>query len=243
MKNSDIREVNPTTKRLVERCLAGDWCVQLRRAQPVLDEGRTSPSSESSARSPNYPVFRNTASAQLSRANSKTLKSSRSVENLKARQRPPRPPRSGTDDHVRRTSSGGSVTNAAPSDPVHVASTSKRKGTVSSVKSEGHFADRHHQHPHTESEYSHYHQLTPPAVSTSTRVGLPAHPDEVLQPPGQASIVPTAPPQRRSAPPPPKRRKPPAIPVAQTNGGATFQTIRTSATSPLAKGSTKPPNT
>src|SRR5882757_9750503 len=28
--NSKIREVNPTTKRLVDRCLSGDWCVQLK---------------------------------------------------------------------------------------------------------------------------------------------------------------------------------------------------------------------
>ena len=41
VSHSSIREVNPTTKRLVERCLAGDWCVQLRRTD--------SPASDSSA--------------------------------------------------------------------------------------------------------------------------------------------------------------------------------------------------
>ncbi|EJD01900.1 uncharacterized protein FOMMEDRAFT_147075 [Fomitiporia mediterranea MF3/22] len=31
ISHSSIRDINPTTKRLVERCLSGDWCVQLRR--------------------------------------------------------------------------------------------------------------------------------------------------------------------------------------------------------------------
>ncbi|KAG2095686.1 uncharacterized protein F5147DRAFT_717800 [Suillus discolor] len=31
IQNGNIRDINPTTKRLVERCLGGEWCVQLRR--------------------------------------------------------------------------------------------------------------------------------------------------------------------------------------------------------------------
>jgi Protein of unknown function (DUF2013) len=243
LKNSDIREVTPTTKRLVERCLAGDWCVNLRRVHIMLDdEGRGSPTSESSAMSPSHQEFAGTASsAQLARTNSKTLKSSRSAENLKTRQRPPRPPRSPL-DNVRRPSSTTGSADAVIPDQVPP----KRKGTASSVKVEGVFADRHHQFPRSESEFHHHHhhQLIPSMMSASTRgrAGLQAYPDTVSHTLSEASAS-ISPPHRRSAPPPPvKRRKPPAIPVAQTNGGATFQTIRTSATSPLAKGTTRSPN-
>ncbi|KAF9269493.1 hypothetical protein L218DRAFT_993530 [Marasmius fiardii PR-910] len=42
------REVNATTKRLVERCLGGDWCVQLRKSTDTADdaysEGSQTPS-------------------------------------------------------------------------------------------------------------------------------------------------------------------------------------------------------
>ncbi|KAL7284811.1 hypothetical protein ACG7TL_002121 [Trametes sanguinea] len=32
IENENIRDVDPTTKRLVERCLSGDWCVQFRKS-------------------------------------------------------------------------------------------------------------------------------------------------------------------------------------------------------------------
>lgn len=229
LKNSNIREVNSTTKRLVERCLAGDWCVNFRKVHVAVKEGRGSPTSESSVMSPSHPEFSGTTSVQLARANSKTLKSSRSVENLKVRQRPPRPPRSLL-DNVRRP-------DTIVPDQVPQTTTPKRKGAASSVR------DRHHYHPHTESEFHHHHhQIIPPMAFTSSRAVLPVHPDAVSHTVSEGSS-PVSPPHRRSAPPPPiKRRKPPAIPVAQTNGGATFQTIRTSATSPLAKVTTKSPN-
>ena len=34
VENESIRDVDPTTKRLVARCLSGDWCVQLRKSAP-----------------------------------------------------------------------------------------------------------------------------------------------------------------------------------------------------------------
>jgi hypothetical protein len=241
MKNSDIRDVNPTTKRLVDRCLAGDWCVQLRRVQPTLDEGRGSPISESSTISPSHPEFGGTASAQLARTNSKTLKSSRSAENIKTRQRPPRPPRSPLGS-VRRPSTS-SIANASLPEPVPPLPMPKRKGTAGSVMVEGHFGDRHHQHPHAEPEFHlQHHQIFPSITHISTKAAPLTHPNAGSQPHSEVQ-PPASPPQRRSAPPPPlKRRKPPAIPVVQTNSGTTFQTIRTSVTSPLAKGTTKLPN-
>jgi hypothetical protein len=235
MKNSDIRDVNPTTKRLVERLLAGDWCVQLRRVQPTLDEGRGSPVSESSTISPSHPEFGGTASAQLARTNSKTLKSSRSAENIKTRQRPPRPPGSPL-GNVRRPSTS-SIANASIPEPVPPLPAPKRKGTAGSVMVEGHFGDRHHQHSHIEPLQ--YHQLIPPIMHSSTKIAPLTHPNSGSQPHNEVQL----PPQRRSAPPPPpKRRKPPAIPVVQSNSGTTFQTIRTSVTSPLAKAIPKLPN-
>lgn len=236
MKNSDIRDVNPTTKRLVERCLGGDWCVHLRRARPVLEEGRGSPTSESSAMSPSHPDFTGTSSVQLARANSKTMKSARSAENLKARPKPLRPARSPM-GNARRSNSGNGIADSSVPDQIHPILPPKRKGTAGSMKVEGPYADRHHQHPHTESEFHHHRDS--PIASSSAKAGLTTQPDGKSL---SETPPPVSPPQRRSAPPPPlNRRKPPAVPM--TNGGAMFQTIRTSATSPLARVTTKSLNT
>jgi hypothetical protein len=35
MENSQIRDIDPTTKRLVDRCLSGEWCIQYRKANIV----------------------------------------------------------------------------------------------------------------------------------------------------------------------------------------------------------------
>ncbi|KAI8996664.1 hypothetical protein BD414DRAFT_478703 [Trametes punicea] len=40
IENESIRDVDPTTKRLVERCLSGDWCVQFRRSAAGPNERR-----------------------------------------------------------------------------------------------------------------------------------------------------------------------------------------------------------
>ena len=41
IENETIRDVDPTTKRLVARCMGGEWCVQFRKASapapPVVD--------------------------------------------------------------------------------------------------------------------------------------------------------------------------------------------------------------
>lgn len=41
--NAEIRDIDPTTKRLVERCLGGDWCVQFQSAHPVPLAARRGP--------------------------------------------------------------------------------------------------------------------------------------------------------------------------------------------------------
>ncbi|KAI0788074.1 hypothetical protein C8Q74DRAFT_1196509 [Fomes fomentarius] len=41
VENESIRDLDPTTKRLVARCLSGDWCVHLRKSTPTIStEGR-----------------------------------------------------------------------------------------------------------------------------------------------------------------------------------------------------------
>ena len=40
IENESIRDVDPTTKRLVARCMSGDWCVQFRKANPATPTDR-----------------------------------------------------------------------------------------------------------------------------------------------------------------------------------------------------------
>ncbi|TFK85914.1 hypothetical protein K466DRAFT_600765 [Polyporus arcularius HHB13444] len=40
IENESIRDVDPTTKRLVARCMSGEWCVQFRKANPATPTGR-----------------------------------------------------------------------------------------------------------------------------------------------------------------------------------------------------------
>ncbi|KAF9463233.1 hypothetical protein BDZ94DRAFT_1259432 [Collybia nuda] len=234
--NSRIRDVNPTTKRLVERCLGGEWCVQLRKVQlpePELDR-RGTPTSDTGPLSPStLGVSSVAASAQLQRSGSKTLKSSKSVEHLKGRsERQPWAPRSVLDSARRPSNaSSASLSGVANANIPYSANPplppSRRKGAVASELGDTHLSNRHHPHPHVGRVgdfYKYGHQLIP---ATNLDTTLSTLVDETPQ---------VSAPQRRSAPPPPpKRRKPPAIPVGRTNGGATITTIRSSATSPLAK--------
>ncbi|KAI0356846.1 hypothetical protein OH77DRAFT_174652 [Trametes cingulata] len=41
IENESIRDIDPTTKRLVERCLSGDWCVQFRKSAGAKSDQRT----------------------------------------------------------------------------------------------------------------------------------------------------------------------------------------------------------
>ncbi|KAI0783275.1 hypothetical protein C8Q75DRAFT_726427 [Abortiporus biennis] len=97
IENENIRDVNPTTKRLVQRCLSGDWCVQFR--QTALGGGRSG--SEHRVDSPGLDAMSVTSAPpqpsgsllaprhtdqQNASSRSKGLKPSRSVENLKSKQ-------------------------------------------------------------------------------------------------------------------------------------------------------------
>ncbi|KAJ7173053.1 hypothetical protein C8R43DRAFT_978290 [Mycena crocata] len=255
--NSGIRDISPTTRRLVERCLGGDWCVHLRKtnsparvADPTSDDDkrRGSGSSDASAHTHshlNMPSM--SASAQLERSASgktRTLKSSRSVEFIKGHSATQQSQQRSTLE-VRRPSNASSINlvaaATAPTSNNHALPLPTRKGSANSGPVDGSFADRHrHPHPGHSSALSfppqnHNSHLSPTVIASSLSTSsLPPMP---TTPPASIEVQPP-PPQRRSAPPPPpKRRKPPAVPVGRTHGGATITTIRSSAlsTSPLAK--------
>lgn len=231
-----IRDINPTTKRLVERCLNGGWCVQLRKADKIdnlspTDSRLGTPTSEKAGARSQLGISSVNASTHLD--NSKVLKSSKSFEFVN---NPPTPheqrPSNPSVEKARRPSnasslslSGAYVANAVPP----TVAPPRRKGSANSAYVEGAFATRHQSHtPGTSSELGlHHHRSTIAASSTNN---LPSsastlHPVPVNSPTaGHASH------QRRTAPPPPppKRRKPPAIPAGRTNGGATMTTIKSS---------------
>ncbi|KAJ7768649.1 hypothetical protein DFH07DRAFT_807525 [Mycena maculata] len=252
--NSGIRDISPTTRRLVERCLSGEWCVQLRKTHSPLpisddDKWRGSASSDASHYAQmNMPGM--AASAQLERAPSgrRTLKSSKSVENLKGHS----VTRSALETGVRRPSNASSInlvaSATAPSAKTNSLAPPTRKGSADSGPVEGSYADRHRApqpHPGHTSELSFptaplHHS---PLASTMSfgASSLPPTPPTPMSPSAIQVHVQPPPPQqqqqqRRSAPPPPpKRRKPPAIPVGRTNGGATITAIRSTIASPLTK--------
>ncbi|KAF8625064.1 hypothetical protein AX15_005546 [Amanita polypyramis BW_CC] len=225
--NSRIRDINPTTKRLVERCLGGDWCVEYRKSQDA-DPGRRSPASESSSTlSPTVADAASAAAAvHLERTPStrtRMLKMSRSVENLSGRL--DQALRTPVDD-LRRASNGSFVSlpsTAIP--PVPPVPPSKSKGIS------GHSNVLHggHRHEHSDTESLRKYQSQPSMSPQSPQLGqVPVSPALSDGAVGKMKA-------RRPPPPaPPKRRKPPAIPTHGSSNGVMMTTIRSSS-SPLAK--------
>ncbi|KDR77158.1 hypothetical protein GALMADRAFT_225296 [Galerina marginata CBS 339.88] len=252
---SRIREINPTTKRLVERCLSGDWCIPLRelRMSSGDSEHRVgSPNSEGSAilSPPGHPGPMSMAASQRLEVSSSSrvmmsMKYSKSVENLSGRLDSPRQPLRSPLDQARRPSNASvhSLPGAvASSSKVPLAPAPKKRST--SKAAESHHPSRHSS---LDSDFLEYSQ-TKLVISVGERVNTintnPPHPSASRQhsPTVPITSVPLAnvedSPQRRRRPPPPappKRRKPPAIPIGTTNSGATITSIRSSEPSPLAK--------
>ncbi|EKM78508.1 hypothetical protein AGABI1DRAFT_121557 [Agaricus bisporus var. burnettii JB137-S8] len=246
MGNSKIREINPTTKRLVDRCLTGDWCVQLRAWR---DEGRRDWDNKSEM---SISVASPTSSCILERSNSKVknLKASKSVENLKLRHNELKTPPPSTLERLRTSNASSASLHAmADSAPGPGVGKHPRKGTAVSTIVEGTHAHRHHERPGSyDSEYnfhSHNHQLLVPSNPIPPQKSTRSHSRPPPPPPLQAYLpTPSASPtssttsltsdttlprtHRRPAPAPPKRRKPPAIPAGRTNAGATITVIRSS---------------
>ncbi|KAF8624684.1 hypothetical protein AX17_007015 [Amanita inopinata Kibby_2008] len=227
--NSRIRDVNPTTRRLVERCLGGDWCVQFKNLRDS-ESGSGSPVSESSSTfSPTaVDAASATAATHLTRTpsmRSKALKQSKSVENLTGRlDQALRVPV----EDVRRASNGslpGAVNATSPPNSAGALPGQRRKGSSNSEIINGPYSNRRYE-DYSDSEMrfrGHNHQMLSPASP-----GTPASPARSEGAVGQIK-------SRRPPPMPPKRRKPPAIPVGHgSNGNVTMTTIRSSS-SPLSK--------
>lgn len=98
ISHSSIRDINSTTKRLVERCLSGDWCVQLRRVDSPGSDSSVPGFSAGSSRV-DSPAMDSVASTSKndyipaptpdgirptkSRDKGHSMKSSKSAENLR----------------------------------------------------------------------------------------------------------------------------------------------------------------
>ncbi|KAG2136004.1 hypothetical protein DEU56DRAFT_363556 [Suillus clintonianus] len=219
IQNGNIRDINPTTKRLVERCLGGEWCVQLRKTTHDKDALKrqgdfrhNSPSHDIiasttqgtvSSRAPTSPDVEHDSASKALNLKPKALKHSRSVESMHTPTSPRLPsPRSVKNTYMRSstdsTTSLAAATTTAP----------RRREKASSVDDVNVTL-----HP----EKGVLVQQTRPTSSNS--LNLP-------------SVTSVNHKVRRPAPAPPKRRKPPPVPVGTTNGGATITTIATSASTP-----------
>ncbi|KII91657.1 hypothetical protein PLICRDRAFT_136034 [Plicaturopsis crispa FD-325 SS-3] len=259
VENAEIREVNPATRRLVERCLSGDWCVQFRNvkidAVREVDALRVnSPSNDSVAIATQgtapQPM---TASLYVEQASSngkvKTLKPTRSVNDFKISAPPKRAPPSRTLEVPRRASndSSASINGVASATAPH-STTHRRRVSKSDLDATiaiplPQQPHAHHHHGESGSHHLHAHASPSRADSLDTAiVDVHRHHghSHVHTAPVASSLPPSPTPgavakPRRSAPPaPPKRRKPPAVPTGRTNSGATITTIASSA-GPLSK--------
>jgi hypothetical protein len=236
IQNASIRDINPTTKRLVERCLSGEWCVQLKTSKHERRVG--SPTSESAASAahalenlfasaePSMTTAINLERSTSISGKSKALKTSKSMEFKKDKAHHQKPVRSPV-ERIRRPSNSnsgllslnGGATVSVPTSPL------PRKCNSADVDgSFGVTTIRHHPfqtHPMPQ-------QSRPPIASPSISITSTAS-QEHVSPPAEQSR------SRRPAPPAPtKRRQPPTIPSARTNGDASITTIRSSARSPLS---------
>lgn len=221
IQNGNIRDINPTTKRLVERCLGGEWCVQLRRTsheKEVLkrqgDFRYSSPSHDiiasttqdtvTSRASTSPDVEHDSASKALS-PKPKAIKHCRSVESIHNPTSPRLPsPRSSKTTYIR--SSMDSTTSLAAA----ATTVPKRREKASSVDDVTSAATLLPEKSVLAPQYrptSSSSLNLPPATSVNHKI-------------------------RRPAPAPPKRRKPPPVPVGTSNGGATITAIATSASTP-----------
>lgn len=243
---SKIRDINPTTKRLVERCLTGDWCVQLQSRRDE-ENSQASNDSDTSPRTAGSEMHV-PASIKLERSNSKikTPKSSRSVENLKVRHIDPRLPISSL-EKLRRTSNSSSTSLLVMADLKPPLNVPKRRGTAETTIVGGtQQRDCIGSHGTGHDYHTYHHQLLAPVefprIQQTSRSRPPPPPPSLqthIAPPLMSASSPSSSissstcsnqprPRRRPPPAPPTRSKPSAVPSEKTNGGATITVIRSS---------------
>ncbi|EKM57390.1 uncharacterized protein PHACADRAFT_119752 [Phanerochaete carnosa HHB-10118-sp] len=250
IENENIRDINPTTKRLVKRCLSGDWCAQYRKPQPKYPSSFSdtqSVYSTDSLRSPALDSVSAVVASTVHTSGSNTLlavsdtvsggrvksslKASRSHENLQSTPTASKE----KEKHIRLGSNDSHVSlprlaAAAVVEP----SFSRRRDRPSSLDVEV---------PSTARRTT----ILDDSPVTTERVGAPEiritsspfSPTELspLDPldstaPASYPGSPVSTKPRKAAPaPPPRRRKPPAIPTRVANG-ITITTIATSASTP-----------
>ncbi|KAA1472000.1 hypothetical protein DENSPDRAFT_150921 [Dentipellis sp. KUC8613] len=154
ISNPDIREVTPTTKRLVERCLGGEWCLNLRKtanedlaAQENELLRTASPSNDRIAQQTVAGTTNIQADKHAPLGRKKSLKGSRSVENLRAATGPARKPSLRAPEAHRRPSNDSvlSLPAAATSTIPMTAGRRERQGSVNLDQSHGKHGD-HNKH-------------------------------------------------------------------------------------------------
>ena len=272
--------MNPTTRRLVERCFTGEWCALLRQQQKEESEAQArvrSPSGDSFAsggtgRSEGHvanakavsggmgtsgvssPVAGVTISGDesmkagagvtgsKSKARLQTLKSTRSVENLRGAKDGQYTYKHG---HAHRESKSGkgqhlnldTVVAALPQAPATAiptqSPTSPRHPQHNNIT---HQRRQSHDLPSSQAQSAHdsfYHSKAMNSASAPITVPI-AHnvysPPPPISPPSSTSNPSLSPRQSRGAAPPPppvplKRRKPPAVPLGRTVSGSTITSI------------------
>lgn len=278
IENQEIREVSTTTKRLVERCLNGEWYVhhgtssgggRVSAAHGIQCPASPSPSSDRVAAQsltpkPNVPAPPNPDPSLLRR---RSLKGSRSAENLRGLASADAKPASRTLEALRKPTNDSTLALAIASSPTVAHPQRAGSETLPDKRS----ADRRqHARPpaardlvlpipvrHGSLGTVSDQPLSPPTAAHSSSMSPPsplvpayARTSNARVPPpspagsaasGMSTASGTKKVHRRSPPPPPKRRKPPAVPmrvVGTSNGGAEIAAIASS-TSSLSLGKSR----
>ncbi|KAG8216067.1 hypothetical protein J3R82DRAFT_8067 [Butyriboletus roseoflavus] len=222
-QNANIRDINPTTKRLVERCLSGEWCVQLRKGS--FDKDALNSQGSFRRDSPSHDILASTTQAGLQSqaatstaferrhdgaipalVKTKQVKPSRSVENIKSQSNKPPPSRSGSDEVRRPSVDSATSLGAVASTTTNAPRWRDKTGSMddgSLLRQAAEKSLKHHPHLPPSSASS---DLPPTTSNGTQRV-------------------------RRPPPAPPKRRKPPPAPLGQTHGGALITAIASSSLS------------
>ncbi|KAF7797972.1 hypothetical protein EIP86_009179 [Pleurotus ostreatoroseus] len=252
IEHENIRDINATTKRLVHRCLSGDWCAQYRKPVQMASKsdferrvgspGLESVTSAASmpAASSSHTLLSAALAPEPEAAKGKTLKASRSVENLKAPPaRPPRKGRAAPLGAIQRSGSNDSSTSlprvaaAEATSPTGV----RRTHRVGSMDPDVPAASVHERRHRILEDTATYTQESPDIRVVSPATSSDRSGETLLSatPPLSAPAS-SAPRQRRSAPaPPPRRRKPPAIPTTlKSPNGVTITTIASSSQGNIA---------
>ncbi|KAG9085174.1 hypothetical protein FRC06_003711 [Ceratobasidium sp. 370] len=212
ISHSNIRDVNPTTRRLVERCLSAEWCKALGGLDSVLGSGARSLSAKASSADllarltvgPDHTLYRSASAEPVVR----------SLDRLKLAD----PPGSVNGSTSSLTDVAGAPPPLKPVPPIR----HPRKQHTDPPASTP---------PLSPSRSSTYSSASEPA---SQRAGHAAH-DKLVMLKGADPIgrIVAEGGERRKAPSPPTRRKPPAVPVRVPkvevgHGGTTITTIASS---------------